>query len=128
MLTDPITASLSPHQFWGTGGTVLSTPCLGCVSVCVRVCMCVCACVCICVTVCMSVCVHVCVRARLHRNALPAAFTTSAVVTLWTLAPTLNVTAGPRTLEETEGHQGQLSTRCRFPQCVHSADAHRTSV
>lgn len=43
-------------------------------------------------------CVHVC---SCVERTLPAAFATSAGVTFWTLALTLKVTAGPRTLGET---------------------------
>lgn len=74
-----------------------------------------------------SVCVGAC--AQLRRNALPAAFATSAAVTFWTLALTLKVTAGPTILQEIiqRDVQGQLSTQCRPCKCVHSTDDMHTT-
>lgn len=59
-------------------------------------------------------------------TALPAAFATSAVVTFWTLALTLKVTAGPRTLQETieKGVQGQLGTRRHLSSGVWTTRTH----
>lgn len=63
------------------------------------------------------------------KTALPAAFAASAVVTFWTLARTLKVTAGPTTLEETRDRRQEDSAQGLFSaSTTHSvaASAHST--